>query len=213
MIRFAEEYPKDLNGTQAAIRAGYSEKGAGVVASNLLKDDRVRAKIEELNKSRLRKLNVTVKNVLKEIALMAFSNIADVCTWNSQGIRLKRSASLSREETAAIKSITETITPKTTSLKVLMHDKPASLVLLCRYLNVLDGNAEVVDPEKTARDFKEAYTEMFDSVPTTEGGGNQMVAGVPIEPEVPEEPEEPEEPEVPEEKPEEPVSDDVLMEE
>ena len=165
-LRFCEEYPKDLNGTQAAIRAGYSEKGAGVIASNLLKMDKVRSKIEELNRSRLRRLNITSKNVLKEIALIAFSNITDVARWNRRGITLKRSSSLSRQETAAIKAITETVTPKTTKLKVELYDKPGALLLLCRYLNILDGNAKVVDPDQTAKEFKEAYANMFSSVPT-----------------------------------------------
>ena len=182
MIRFCEEYPKDLNGTQAAIRAGYSENGAGVVASNLLKDDRIRLKIEELNKGRLRRLNITVNNVLKEIALMAFSNIADVCTWRKSGIKLKSSSRLSREETAAIKSITETVTPKTVKLAVTMHDKPSALVLLCRYLNVLDGNADVVDADDTAKKFKAAYNEMFNSVPTEPPEGEETAEPIEEEP-------------------------------
>ena len=39
--RFVAEYLKDQNGTQAAIRAGYSPKGADVQASRLLGKDRV----------------------------------------------------------------------------------------------------------------------------------------------------------------------------
>jgi len=39
-------------------------------------------------------------------------------------------------------------------------------MLLCRYLNVLDGNAKVVDPQDTAKRFKDAFVDMFNSVPT-----------------------------------------------
>ncbi len=46
-IKFAEEYLKDLNGTQAAIRAGYKagkdNSSAAVTASRLMRDERVRA--------------------------------------------------------------------------------------------------------------------------------------------------------------------------
>lgn len=45
--RFVEEYLLDLNGMQAAIRAGYSPKGAGVTACRLLKNPKIRAKIAE----------------------------------------------------------------------------------------------------------------------------------------------------------------------
>ncbi len=41
VYRFVEEYAKDRNGLQAAIRAGYSEKTAGAQACTLLKDPKV----------------------------------------------------------------------------------------------------------------------------------------------------------------------------
>lgn len=41
-LRFVEEYAKDRNGTQAAIRAGYSERTAGEQAARLLADDRIK---------------------------------------------------------------------------------------------------------------------------------------------------------------------------
>jgi len=53
--KFVNEYLVDLNGLRAAIRAGYSEKGAGVIACNLLKDIKVQEAIAkrqlELQKS------------------------------------------------------------------------------------------------------------------------------------------------------------------
>lgn len=39
--RFVTEYLKDLNATQAAIRAGYAESGAGVEGARLLKNANV----------------------------------------------------------------------------------------------------------------------------------------------------------------------------
>lgn len=45
--RFVEEYIKDLNATQAAIRAGYSEKTAGVQGSVLLKNPNVSAEVKK----------------------------------------------------------------------------------------------------------------------------------------------------------------------
>ena len=169
-IKFCEEYPKDLNGTQAAIRAGYSPNGAGVIASNLLKLDKIRTKIETLNKSRLKRLNINVTNTLREIGLIAFSNVTDVARWTAKQVTLKPSSSLSRQETAAIKSISETITPKSTKLKVEMYDKPQALMILCRYLNILDGKAEPVDAAETVKNFKTAFNAMFDSVPTKPPG-------------------------------------------
>lgn len=47
-VRFCEEYIIDHNATQAAIRAGYSEKTAPQIASRLLRDVKVKEKIREL---------------------------------------------------------------------------------------------------------------------------------------------------------------------
>lgn len=43
--RFVDEYLIDLNATQAAIRAGYSEKGATVRGSELLASRKVDGKV------------------------------------------------------------------------------------------------------------------------------------------------------------------------
>jgi len=45
---FCREYLVDNNATKALIRAGYSEKGAGVAANKLLKKPLVRAYLEQL---------------------------------------------------------------------------------------------------------------------------------------------------------------------
>lgn len=64
---FIDEYLVDLNGTQAAIRAGYSEKTAGVQASRLLANVNIRARIEELKKTRADRLNLDAYWVLKRL--------------------------------------------------------------------------------------------------------------------------------------------------
>ena len=48
-VRFCEEYIIDHNATQAAIRAGYSPKTAGVQACELLKNPNIQEKIQELS--------------------------------------------------------------------------------------------------------------------------------------------------------------------
>ena len=46
-MRFCDEYLIDLNATQAAIRAGYSTKTAGVMAAENLKKPMIKAYIEK----------------------------------------------------------------------------------------------------------------------------------------------------------------------
>ncbi|PNK64548.1 terminase small subunit [Pantoea sp. FDAARGOS_194] len=50
--RFCHEYIIDLNGTQAAIRAGYSEKSAAQIASENIRKPNIRSRIKELAKER-----------------------------------------------------------------------------------------------------------------------------------------------------------------
>lgn len=61
--RFIEEYLIDLNGTQAAIRAGYSKKTAHAIATENLSKPIIKAAIEE----HLKKLDSQKTAELKEI--------------------------------------------------------------------------------------------------------------------------------------------------
>lgn len=64
-VRFAEEFIVDLNGTQAAIRAGYAPKSAGVQADRLLKNEYVQAYIDILKQERSERTKITADMVLQ----------------------------------------------------------------------------------------------------------------------------------------------------
>jgi phage terminase small subunit len=72
--RFIEEYLIDLNATQAAIRAGYSEKNADKIGSQLLGKTRVKEQIDKALEKRSNKLNLDAEWVLTR--LMDISNAA-----------------------------------------------------------------------------------------------------------------------------------------
>ena len=61
--RFCQEYIIDSNCTQAAIRAGYSEKTAHAQGSRLLKDVEVRERIDELRAEHSKRLEITVDSL------------------------------------------------------------------------------------------------------------------------------------------------------
>lgn len=63
--RFCREYVIDLNGTQAAIRSGYAEKAAHVQASRLLSNDKVQARIEQLQAESAARTNASADDVVK----------------------------------------------------------------------------------------------------------------------------------------------------
>ena len=75
--RFCDEYLIDLNATQAAIRAGYAEKRASEQAYQLLQKTTVQEYIQKRKTDRIERTEITQDMVLRELALIAFSNAAD----------------------------------------------------------------------------------------------------------------------------------------
>jgi hypothetical protein len=65
--RFVQEYLQDHNGTQAAIRAGYSESTARQQGSRLLTDPRVMAAVRAGQKKVAKKAEVTVDSLMAEL--------------------------------------------------------------------------------------------------------------------------------------------------
>ena len=76
--RFIAEYLIDLNGKQAAIRAGYSPKSAEMQASRLLSLEKVKRAVEERSAKALKSLEITRERVLLEAARLAFSDITEL---------------------------------------------------------------------------------------------------------------------------------------
>jgi phage terminase small subunit len=65
--QFCQEYLKDLNGTQAAIRAGYSESRAPQTASRLVTNGKVAARLEELKAERSERDRIDQDWVLQKL--------------------------------------------------------------------------------------------------------------------------------------------------
>jgi phage terminase small subunit len=70
-----QEYLIDLNGTQAAIRAGYKKKNADVTYAQVLGNPRVGQEIAKAQAERARRCEITQDNVLKEIASVGFATV------------------------------------------------------------------------------------------------------------------------------------------
>lgn len=65
--RFVDEYLVDLNGKQAAIRAGYAERSAEVTASRLLSNANVASAINKALAARSQRTEITADYVLSTI--------------------------------------------------------------------------------------------------------------------------------------------------
>lgn len=69
--KFCHEYIKDMNATQAAIRAGYSEKTAGAQASKLLKIVNIKTRVAELREAYFNENIMTAQQVEYELTRIA----------------------------------------------------------------------------------------------------------------------------------------------
>lgn len=152
---FIQEYPIDLNATQAAIRAGYSPKSAETQASKLLRNGKVKEAMQGALDERASKAEITADRVLKEIACLAFSDIKEYITIGADGcVQVKPFEDMPKSSSRAIQSIKEkkrimaagkgdgqeTILESTLELK--LWDKGKALDQLGKHLGFLFNNPE-----------------------------------------------------------------------
>lgn len=76
--RFCQEYLKDLNATQAAIRAGYSENTAGQQGHDLLKNPEIQSEIDRLKAERSRETKIDANWLLTRLAAEAEADLSDL---------------------------------------------------------------------------------------------------------------------------------------
>ncbi|MTH95542.1 terminase small subunit [Roseibium sp. RKSG952] len=94
--RFVEEYLRDLNATQAAIRAGYSQKTAQQMGAENLRKPLIAEAIASATKERSEEAEITVTEVLRGLKTEATlpaekggTHAARVAAWGHLGKYLK----------------------------------------------------------------------------------------------------------------------------
>jgi phage terminase small subunit len=157
---FVRNYLVDLNATQAAIRAGYSENCASEIGYENLRKPQIMAAID----SALRELGgITRLRIVDELGAIAFSDITDIVNWDDDAldiqpgdavmidgdeveaskegitrifrskVRIAPSAAMAPSISRAIAEVSQT---DSNSLKVKLHDKIAALDKLARALGM-----------------------------------------------------------------------------
>lgn len=142
--RFVEEYLLDLNGKQAAIRAGYSPNSAEVEASRLLSTAKVADAVARAKADRSARTGISADRVLEELARIAFSDMGQFATWGDVDVALKHSSEV---DTRCVLEVKET--PMKTGGKALgikLHDKVAALKLTGQHLGLFTEKHEVSGP-------------------------------------------------------------------
>jgi len=141
--RFCQEYVIDLNGTQAAIRAGYSKKTAVEQASQTLAILNVKVRIKELQAAIGNRLEITADMVVKELWALGIYNVQDLVTEENQIINIKQAERDLIKPVIGLKATTKVVTfdgtrEETTTIDVKFADKRAALVDVGRHLGVFE---------------------------------------------------------------------------
>lgn len=164
---FVSEYLIDLNATQAAIRAKYSEKTAEQMAYQLLQKTSVQEAIQGAMKNREQRTQITQDKVLNELAKIAFANGTDFASlmtgmkkkqvWNDetqeydeidveeQFVQFVDTDSLPEDKKAAVAAIKET----RYGIAVESHDKVKALELIGKHLGMFKEKIELSGEVKT----------------------------------------------------------------
>ena len=152
---FCQEYLVDLNATKAAERSKYSKKTAYSQGQRLLKNVEIQKRIAELRAKREERTKVTQDRVVKELALLGFSDLKDYITIDNLtgAIQAKGFEEMPGETSRALQSIKEDRVikedadgSKTTvydKVSFKTHDKIRALEILARHLGMLVERHEV----------------------------------------------------------------------
>lgn len=135
---FCEEYIKDLNITQAAIRAGYSAVYADSRAHELLGKVGIQARIAELRAEASKRNEITLDQILSEYKKLAFLDVRKLYAPDGSILPI---TDIDNDTAAAIAGVeVQKVTGGTseaiftTTTKVRLSDKRMALDSLCRVL-------------------------------------------------------------------------------
>lgn len=152
--RFVNEYMIDGNATRAATAAGYSPKTAHSIGHENLSKPEIKTRIEALRTKAADRYAITADRVLRELALLSYSNMADYMGIASDGTPFTDLSALTRDQSAAITELTveefmdgggEDARP-VRRIKVKLADKKGALVELGKHLKLFDGDAKPSAP-------------------------------------------------------------------
>jgi len=129
---FCSEYLKDRNATQAAIRAGYSEKTAKEQGYRLLTNVHVKARINELMRERAQRLEIETTDVLQRLWEKATADVNDLvrierrccryCWGFNHEYQWKTAREFKKAQDSAIKELSQGNTDKLLALAQAMDE-------------------------------------------------------------------------------------------
>lgn len=144
--RFVAEYLKDLNATQAAIRAGYSPATAETAGWRLLRNQEIAARIAAGKAKQLKTADISATRTLEELRRLAFSDFGNLLSPDG---KLQALADVLPEHRSTIASIKTTKKNLTSGdgvvedvIEVKLWDKVRALEMLAKHFALLTERIE-----------------------------------------------------------------------
>lgn len=151
---FCQEYIVDLNATQAAIRAGYSENTAGKIGSENLKKPDIQIRIAELKASRCEEVKIDANYVLKRLVEIDSMDVLDILMPDGSVKAVAEWPKVWRTTLSGI-DVMEIQSGDTAAIlkKIKWPDKVKNLELIGKHINV--GAFEIKQRISVSEDFDE----------------------------------------------------------
>lgn len=143
--RFCDEYLKDLNATQAAIRAKYSSKTAGQIGERLLRNVEVAKYLKERMADREKRTEITQDMVLREYARIGFFDPRKLFDETGRPLPISQLD----DDTAAVISGVDVATIGNAEqgvgeiLKLKLADKKGALDSIARHLGMFNDKLDL----------------------------------------------------------------------
>lgn len=159
---FCREYVKDYNGTQAAIRAGFSKKRASATAAELVAKRSIQEEIQSIEKTFENRIFISKEKILKELALIGFADIGDHVTIDSSGC--VQAVGLDQLPVGASRAIKKVREKRVIKSSPGSKDKPSDDVVLesTFEFELHDKRAALVDMGKELGMFRDRTEHSFD---------------------------------------------------
>lgn len=152
--RFVQEYIVDLNGAQAAIRAGYSKKTSKWVAWSNLKKPHIEAAVRAEMEARMERTRVSGDRVIRELERIAFADIRKYAVEGKASLELKTIDQLTDDEAAAVVELSGG--SKGGGFRLKLHDKKKALDALARHTGLFTPRrAQPENPHAEAERIRE----------------------------------------------------------
>lgn len=157
--RFIAEYLIDLNATQAAIRAGYSEKTAAAIGAENLRKPLISAEIARKQAKTQEKLGLSAERVLHELEHLAFYDPADVAMCvgeDGQPLEIRGPADIKKLPLHIRKAIVGWSWDRNNNFTLKFAPKQATLNLLGQHFKLFNSQGDDVLKEGLAALLQEA---------------------------------------------------------